>query len=281
MDGDALLYPLNREGGMMKRLAVGVTILVLVAIPLRAERLAFRIGAGPSFVSLTDVNAAVLKFNGLIALLNEYSDTLPTVTGQVDPLSAIGGGTAYVAGERYWITDSLAFGASLELCSASTAVDGDYDSDGVFSTIAVALDAFGVGLILDGHFDFLDAGVLLGLDLGIGLYYGGVNRNATFEIPEAFPGNLSSVPPSGETRYRGLGLGYRAGVSLAYPITDWLRVDSSVLYRSAAIPSLTDEAGDPMDLYGDGDQQQVELGGITVQFGISISIDLSPNGEKE
>ena len=128
---------------------------------------------------------------------------------------------------------------------------------------------------------FLDAGLRLAAEGGVGYYYAVSNRAVVFEIPTEYPDVISGVPSEGEGRYSGGTLGFELGLSLSYPVTSWLSIGSSVSYRAATVNVLTDSAGGDFDLDGDGTPESVDLDGITVRLTFSLNIDLSLNGEKE
>lgn len=268
------------KGEMMKGLVTVGAVLILWVAMLTAGPIEIYFSGGPSAAALDEINAIKDRINAIITLLNDNIALLPEITGEVEELDSIGGGIAYQAGERFWLSDRFALGGKLEGFRTSTSTAGTYVST-VDSEVSIDLDCYAVGFLLNGRYDFLNAGVILSAELGAGYYYSGFNRAITFQIPPEYPDAISGLPPEGEGRYSGSTLGFEGGLSLSFPITDWLAVGSSLFYRSLTLGEMRDRQGNSLDLDGDGTPEKVDLGGITVQFTFSLIIDLSPEREKE
>ncbi|MCK4393204.1 hypothetical protein KAX17_09905 [Candidatus Bipolaricaulota bacterium] len=263
---------------MMKGLVTVGAVLILWAAMLTAGPIEIYFSGGPAAASLGAVNAEIELIN---VILRDLNDT-PTVDGEVSELEPMGSGFAYQAGERYWFFERLTLGGKLEYFRTATSTTGNYTSldESEISEISIALDCYAVGLVVGGRYDFLDAGVVLSADFGVGYYYSGFTSNITFEMPSSYP-PISVHPQEGEGRYSGFALGFESGLSLSFPITDWLEVGSSLFYRSLTLGEMRDRQGNSLDLDGDGTPEKVDLGGITVQFTFSLIIDLNPEREKE
>ena len=269
------------KGEMMKGLVTVGAVLILWAAMLTAGPIEVYLSGGPSAAALDEINAIKDRINAIIAELNDDIALLPEITGEVEELGSIGSGMiAYQAGERFWLSDRFALGGKLEGFRASTSTAGTYVST-VDSEVSIDLNCYAVGFLLSGRYDFLNAGVILSADLGAGYYYSGFNRAITFQIPPEYPKAISGLPPEGEGRYSGYTLGFEGGLSLSFPITDWLEVGSSLFYRSLTLGEMRDRQGNSLDLDGDGTPEKVDLSGITVQFTFSLIIDLTPEREKE
>ncbi len=269
------------KGEMMKGLVTVGAVLILWAAMLTAGPIEIYFSGGPSAAALDEINAIKDRINAIITLLNDTIALLPEIiTGEVEELDSIGGGIAYQAGERFWLSDRFALGGKLEGFRTSTSTAGTYVST-VDSEVSIDLNCYAVGFLLSGRYDFLNAGVILSAELGAGYYYSGFNRAITFQIPPEYPDAISGLPPEGEGRYSGSTLGFEGGLSLSFPITDWLAVGSSLFYRSLTLGEMRDRQGNSLDLDGDGTPEKVDLGGITVQFTFSLIIDLNPEREKE
>ena len=264
----------------MKRLATVGAVLILFSSAIAAGPIEFYFSGGPSAAALTDIQAIVDRLNAIIAELNDTIATLPDIVGEVQPIDAIGGQVAYQAGERYWFGERLALGAKLEGFRVFTSTQGAYASSEA-SEISVDLNCYAVGLLAGARYDFLSVNLLLSGDLGFGYYYSAFDRAVTFQIPPEYPTAISGLPPEGSARYSALAPGIMAGLSLHFPITDWLAVGSSLFYRSLVIGGMSDSEGVSMDLDGDGTAEKVDLSGITVQVTFSLAFDLSPQREKE
>lgn len=264
----------------MKGLATIWVILVLGAVPLLAGPLEFYLGAGPSAATLSEINAIVTRWNTVIQFLNTTFSILPNVNGEVAEIPRMGRGIAYQAGERYWFSDQLAVGGRMEYFRTNTSTAGTYLSSET-SEIAVALDCYLVSVLLGGRYTFLDAGVRLTADLGVSYTYAGFSRSVTFEVPPEYPDEISGLPSEGEGRYGGTAFGWETAVAFSLPITEWLGVEASLAYRSTALAAMQTASGLGLDLDADGITETIGLSGITVQFTLSIKLDLSPVGEKE
>lgn len=264
----------------MKGLVTVGAVLILWAAMLTAGPIEIYFSGGPSAAALGEINAIKDRINAIITLLNDDIALLPEITGEVEKLDSIGSGIAYQAGERFWLSDRFALGGKLEGFRTSTSTAGVYTSSET-SQISIDLNCYAVGFLVSGRYDFLDAGVVLSAELGAGYYYSGFNRAITFQIPPEYPTAISWLPPEGEGRYSGFALGFEGGLSLFFPITDWLRVGSSLFYRSLTLGGMRDRQGNSLDIDGDGTPEKVDLSGITVQFTFSLVVDLNPEGKKE
>ncbi len=238
------------------------------------------LGAGPSFTSLDSVNQSIGVFNALVDHLNETFDIHPDVTGSVPTMSTIGVGLSMSATERYRLTDWLALGAHVEYAGSSSATRGAYQGAEI-SQVELSYRSHVLGALIDGDFTFVDFGIRLGATAGIGYFYSILDRYAVVQIPEEYPEAIAGLPTEGDDRYTGGSFGVEAGISLTYPVFDWLSIGSQVLYRSANVNSLTTAQGIAMDLNGDGQNDSLNLSGFAVQFSFSIRIDLSLDGGKE
>jgi hypothetical protein len=268
------------KGEMMKGLVTALAVLILWAAMLTAGPIEIYLSGGPSAVALDEINTIRGRINAIITELNDAIALLPEITGEVEQLDSIGGGIAYQAGERFFVSDRFALGGKLEGFRTSTSIAGVYTSSET-SEISIDLDCYTVGFLLGGRYDFLDAGVILSAELGAGYYYSGFNRAITFQIPPEYLPAISGLPPEGEGRYSGSSLGFEGGLSLSFPITDWLVVGSSLFYRWLTLGGMRDQEGNSLDIDGDGTPEKVDLSGITVQFTFSLIIDLTPEGGKE
>ena len=266
----------------MKGLVTVGAVLILWAAMLIAGPIEIYFSGGPSAAALSEINAIKDRINAIITLLNDDIALLPEIeiTEEVGLLDDMGSGIAYQAGERLWLSDRFALGGKIEVFRVSTSTAGVYTSSET-SQISIDLNCYAVGFLVSGRYDFLDAGVILSADLGLGYYYSGFNRAITFQIPPEYPKAIAGLPPEGEGRYSGYNLGFEGGLSLFFPITDWLEVGSSLFYRSLTLGGMRDREGNSLDLDGDGTPEKVDLGGITVQFTFSLVIDLNPEGKKE
>jgi len=256
---------------MMKGLVTVTVITLLWGTVAIAGSLEFFAGAGPSAAALGSINDGIAAINMIIGDLN--SD--PRYAGPVPELSNFGSGLAYKAGERYWITDRLALGGEFTYFKSTTATSGTYtaSSDEV-SNVSLNLQCQSIGLLIGGRFTFLDIGLRLAVDLGVGYYYSGFNTAITFEMPSDYhPINIQLS--SGDGHYNGSSLGIEGGISLSFPIADWINVGTSVLYRSLTVQRLVDAEGNGFDFDGDGTAEVADFSGITVQFTIALDIDLS------
>ncbi len=263
----------------MKGLAIGLLVILLGGAATSAGQLEMSIGGGPTAISLKGINGSIGVINTVIDLLNETFAIHPDVTGSVDSLKPMSSGLALCAEERYWLTDWFAFGGRFEYLRSTSAVSGEYHGSEV-STIDIALDLNGIGLVLGARVVFLDMGLVLAAEGGVGYYYTMFDRSITFEIPSEYPDVISVVPPEGEGRYTGGTFGLELGISLYYRIAPWFSIGSSVSYRSGSIEAPSDRDGDGLDLDGDGVTEGIDLDGVSVQFTFSVSIDLALTGEK-
>ncbi len=257
----------------MKGLVTVTVITLLWGTLAIAGPLEFFAGAGPSAAALGSINHREIEaVNVIIAQLNDD----PRFDSDVPTLPALGSGLAYSAGERYWITDNLALGGELTYFKSATATSGTYTttSTNEVSDVSLDLQCQSIGLLIGGRFAFLDVGLRLAVDLGVGYYYSGFNTAITFEIPSEF--SPTTIPlPNGEEHYNGSSLGIEGGISLSFPIADWINVGTSILYRSLTVQHLTDGEGNGFDFDGDGTAEVADFSGITVQFNIAIDINLS------
>lgn len=265
----------------MKGLVTALAVLILWAAMLSAGPIEIYLSGGPSAVALDEINTIRGRINAIITELNDTIALLPEIiTGEVEQLDSIGGGIAYQAGERFFVSDRFSLGGKLEGFRTATSTAGVYTSSET-SEISIDLDCYTVGFLLSGRYGFLDAGVILSAELGAGYYYSGFNRAITFQIPPEYPTAISGLPPEGEDRYSGSSLGFEGGLSLSFPITDWLVVGSSLFYRWLTLGGMRDQEGNSLDIDGNGTPEKVDLSGITVQFTFSLIIDLTPEGGKE
>jgi len=264
----------------MRGLALVLFTVLVTGVAAIAGPLEMWVGGGPAATSLEEVNAAIGVFNTLIAHLNETFEVHPDVSGAVDPLQPIIGGLALRAGERYWLNDWFAIGAQVEYVRSASATTGEYVGSSL-STIDIALGFHTVGFVLNGRATFLDVGLQLAAEVGAGFYYSMIDRAVVFEVPSEYPDAISGIPPEGTERFTGSALGFEAGMSLAYPLTKWFTIGSLLSYRSATVPSLSNNQGAALDIDGDGMSESMTLDGITVQLTFSIIVDLSLEGEKE
>jgi len=264
----------------MKGLTVCLCVTLLMSVAGLASTLEMSFSAGPSAVSLSQVNNAISAFNVLIEHLNETFEAHPDVDGSVEPLDLMRSGLTFRASEAFRLVDWLAVGAHFELIRASSATTGVY-TGASNSNIDVDLRFSTIGLGLDAQIRFLDIGLQLALDLGASYYRSTFDRSVLFEIPEEYPDTLSSVPPDGEGRYTASTFGLELGLSIAYPAASWLTLHSAISYRLAPAQEALDSTGTPLDLDGNGQSESLALGGLSVRLGVSINIDLSLGERKE
>ena len=264
----------------MRRLASVLLVVLLASLTGVAGPLELWIGGGPAATSLDELTAAIVVFNTLIGRLNEEFEVNPDVTGFVPDLDPMSSSLTLRAGERYWLTSWFSLGGQVEYITTSTSTFGQYQGSDT-STIDIALDFRTIDFLLSTRFVFLDVGLQLGAEAGIGYYHSVVERSVTFEVPVEFSEALSGVPPEGSGRFSGGAIGFEAGVSLTYPLTSWFTLGSLLTYRSASVPTLTNGQGALLDIDGNGTSESVNLSGITVQLTFSINIDLSLDERKE
>lgn len=260
----------------MKGLACGALVILLWGGAVLAGSLETSLGAGFTSLALGDINASIGAVNRVL----ENWNTTPTLTGGVPVLGLMQVGMSYSAAERFWIWDSLAVGGKIESFHASSATQGSYTAGGTTSQISVALDCHSVGFVLGGHLEFASFEVDLGGDIGVGYYYSGFSTDVTFQTPSSVP-PISIHPQEGKGRYTASSFGLEGGLSLTFHLTDWLGIGTSIAYRWAGPATMTDAAGKPLDIDGDGNADKVDLTGIVVQVTVSLVIDLSPpEGER-
>lgn len=268
------------KGTMMKGLATISAILILCGATLAAGPVEVTLNGGLSAVSLDEINAVITQFNTLIVLLNETFEALPDVEGSVETIGRIGSGIALQVGERFLLTERLALGGTLDVFHTSASTAGTYTSSET-SDISIALTCTDVGLVIGGRYDFLNAGLILSADIGIGYYYGTFRQAITFQVPPEFPDTIAGLPPEGAARYSGFAPALEAGLGLCFPLADWFKIGSNVSYRFLTFTEMTDGQGNSLDLDGNGTPERIDLGGITVELAFVILIDLSPDGGKE
>ncbi len=264
----------------MKGLASVLLGIVLMGVTGIAGPLELGFGAGPSFTSLDSLNESIGTFNTLLEHLNETFDVHPDVTGTVAPMPSMGTGLYLSAAEQYWLTDWFALGAHVEYMGSSSATTGVYQGSEI-SQIDLSYRSHVVGVVLDGGVTFVDLGLRLGATGGVGYFYTILDRNVILQIPAEYPDAIAGLPPEGEGRYTGGSFGLEAGISLTYPIFNWLTIGTRITYRTAEVNSLETPQGIGLDLNGDGQSDSVSLNGLAVQFAFSINIDLSLDGGKE
>jgi len=254
---------------------VGVMGVILWSVTLFAGGLAPFVGVGPGGAALGDINQAITLFNHIIADLNDTSKNTSTIDGTVPRLPKLGSGLTYQAGERFWIFNNMSIGGKAEYFRTASSTAGAYTAaDGETSSIKLDLDCSFVGFVLSGRFNFLDYGLVLSGHGGIGYYYSGFSTDITFEMPSGYP-PISTYPPEGKWHYNNSAVGIEAGISLSYPLTQWFAVGADLTYRALTMPTLTDAHGTGLDLDGDGTPERIDLSGISVQFTVSLAIDLS------
>lgn len=255
---------------MMKGLVAVVGLVLLAGMGAFAGDLELFVGAGPGGAALDEINSRITLFNVIIADLNDN----PTIDGTVPPVPNLGSGIAYQAGERFWVTDSFAIGGKLEYFRTETSTSGSYTSGGETSQIAIDLGCSFVGFVLTGEFNFLSHGLTLGVQGGIGYYYSGFTTAITFQMPSGYR-SISVHPQEGEGHYNNQSVGFEVGLSLTYPVTEWIGIGADLTYRALTAPTITDAQGTGLDLDGDGTAERIDLSGISVQFRVSLAIDLS------
>ena len=256
----------------MKGLVTVTVITLLWGTVAIAGSLEFFAGAGPSAAALGSINDGI----GVVNIITGDLNTDPRFEDTVPELPNLGSGLAYSAGERYWITDRFALGGELTYFKSTSATSGTYTTkdSGEISNVSLSLQCQSIGLLIGGRFTFLDVGLRLAVDLGVGYYYSGFNTATTFEMPSDYhPINIQLS--SGDGHYNGSSLGIEGGISLSFPIADWINVGTSVLYRSLTVQHLVDAEGNGFDFDGDGTAEVADFSGITVQFTIALDINLS------
>jgi hypothetical protein len=263
----------------MKGLATGLLAILLIGAAAIAGSLDMAIGGGPAAISLKEINVSIGVNNTVIDLLNETFAVHPDVSGSVGKLDPMSSGFTFCAEERYWLTDWFALGGKFEYLRSSSSVSGEYHGSDV-STIDIALGLNGVGVVFGGRAVFLNMGLVLAAEAGVGYYYTMFDRSVVFEIPSEYPDVISVVPPEGTGRYTGGTFGLELGISLFYPLTRWFSIGSSISYRSGSVGRVVDREGEGLDLDGDGMTEGINLDGISVQVTFSVSINLSLIEEK-
>lgn len=264
----------------MKGLASVLFILVLSGLAVTAGPLELGLGVGPSFTSLDSFNETIGVFNALIAELNETLGVHPDVSGSIASMPSMGNGVYLSAAEQYRLMDWFSLGAHVEYTGASSSTVGFYQGSEI-SQIDVALRSHVLGVVLGGDVTFVDLGLRLGANAGVGYFHTILDRKVVFQIPTEYPDAIAGIPPEGEGRYTGGAFGFEAGITLTYPILQWFTIGTKVIYRTAEVGSLSTSQGVEMDLNGDGKGESVNLSGLAVQFTFSINIDLSIDGGKE
>jgi hypothetical protein len=264
----------------MKGLASVLLVLVLLGMAVIAGPLELGFGVGPSFTSLDSFNESIGVFNALIDHLNETFAVHPDVSGTIAPLSTMGGGVYLSAAEKYRLTNWFALGAHVEYMGSSSSTIGFYQGSEI-SQIDISYGSHVLGAMLVGDITFVDLGLRLGVNGGVGYFHTILDRRVVFQIPDEYPDAIAGIPPEGEERYTGGAFGFEAGITLSYPVFEWLTIGSQVIYRAAEVGSLSTSQGVEMDLNGDGQGESVNLSGLAVQFTFSINIDLSLDGGKE
>lgn len=265
---------------MMKGLATALFAVLAWSVFAGAGPLEFAFAAGPSAMSLASLNDSIGVFNALIEHLNETADVHPDLAGEVLPLGAFGSGLSLHAGERYWLAGGLALGASIDYFRTSTDTLGHYEGADV-STVDLSFDLTTISGLLNVRATFVDLGIRLSADVGVGYYHAITNRSVVFEVPPEYPDVLSGVPPDGTGRYSGGTFGFEAGLALTVPVADWFVLGTTVAYRSATVQALHDGTGAELDVDGDGRSEPAQLGGMTVRLMLALRIDLGLGGEKE
>jgi len=264
----------------MKGLAIGLLAILLIGAATSAESLEMAIGGGPAAISLKEINGSIGVVNTVIDLLNEAFAVYPDFSGSVEELDPMSSGFTFCAEELYRLNGWFALGGKFEYLRSSSAASGEYRKGDEVSRIDIALGLNGIGIVLGGRATFLDMGLVLAAQAGVGYYYSVFDRSVVFEIPPEYPEVISVVPPEGVGHYAGGTVGLELGISLYYPLTRWFSIGSTVSYRSASIDPVVDRDGNGLDLDGDGVTEGLDLDGISVRFTFSVSFDLSLAGEK-
>ena len=266
----------------MKGLAIFTAVLMLVPLAATAGGLELHLSGGPARAMLAEQNAIIVRYDALIDHLNEILGLLPNVEGRVPQIGVIGTGLSLAAGERYWITQSLALGGSVSYFDATSGAQGTYlslDTD-TTSEILFHLRTRLLQGILQAELRFLDAGVVLAAAASFGYHYGLVDAQSLFEIPEEYPDALSQLPPEIDDRFTGGGWGGDVALSVSYPFLSWMGVRAEVSYRYLPLV-LTDDDRQPLDLDGNGTPERVNFGGFAVRVGLSFHVDLTAPDGKE
>ena len=258
------------KGDVMKGLVTVTVITLLCGTVAFSGTLEFHAGAGPSAAALGSINAGIDVVNIIIGELN----TDPRFDAEVSMLPYLGSGLAYSAGERYWITGNLALGGEVSYFKSASSTSGSYSNgSSEVSNVAIDLQCQSVGVLIGGQFVFLDVGLRLAANLGVGYYYSGFNSSITFEMPSDY--HLNIHLPSGDGHYNGSSLGIEGGVFLSFPLADWINVGAGLSYRSLTVQHLSDSDGTGFDFDGDGTTEVADFSGITVRFNIALDINLS------
>ncbi len=264
----------------MKGLASVLGILILSGWAALAGPLELSFGAGLGAVSFTSFNGIIESWNGVLDELNEYFLVDPEVSGSVPNLTKLSTSLAFQAAEWYWILDWLALGARFEYETATTATSGAYVG-GKTSVVNISLECQTLGILAAARVAILDIGVRLSADAGLGYYRGTLDHAVIFQVPSEYPKALSGLPPEGSDRHAGSTVGFAAQLTLDIPVLKDFRLGAAVGYRTAVIGTLTNAAGNALDLDGDEIPDEANVSAINVRLTISLDIDLSLDGEKE
>ncbi|MEN6370291.1 MAG: hypothetical protein ABFD77_11440 [Thermotogota bacterium] len=264
----------------MKGLASVLGIILFCGCAALAGPLELSIGGGPSAISLDAFNGVIESWNALIGYFNEFAAAHPDVSGSVPTLNLLTTSLVAHAAERYWILDWLALGARFEYEQSEATTSGTYVGAET-SMVDIALQYRTIALLAGTRILFLDAGLRLAGDLALGYYHGSLDHSVVFEVPSEYTDAVSGLPPEGSDHHSGDTAGFEVGLALDVPFAAGGYLGAAVAYRSAVIGSLTNTAGEELDLDGDGTAEDANLSGISVRFCFSINIDLSLDGEKE
>ncbi|MCX6094347.1 MAG: hypothetical protein NTY63_05965 [Candidatus Bipolaricaulota bacterium] len=264
----------------MKGLASVLGIILLSGCAALAGSLELSIGGGPSAISLDAFNGIIESWNALIGHFNEFAAAHPDVSGSIPTLDLLTTSLVAHAAERYWILDWFALGARFEYEQSKATTSGTYVGAET-SRVDIDLEYQTIGLLAGTRILFLDAGLRLAGDVNVGYYHGSLNHSVVFQVPTEYTDAISGLPPEGSGRHSGNTVGFEVGLALDIPFAAGGYLGAAVAYRSAMIDSLTNTAGEELDLDGDGTAEDANLSAISVRFCFSIDIDLSLDGEKE
>ena len=254
----------------MKGLACCALAVVLCGCAaVAAGSLETSLGAGFTSLSLGDVNASIGAIDSVLANWN----LTPTLDGGVPPLGPMQAGASYSAGERFWVLDNLALGGTIETFRASSATQGSYTGGGRTAQVSISLDCRSVGLVFGAHVKLASLGVDLGADVGVGYFYSGFSTDVTFQTPSGVP-PVSIRPRQGQDHYNASSLGLEGGLSLSFDVSDWLGIGAMIAYRWVGKAAMSDAAGNPLDIDGDGVTDQVDLSGVVIRLALSLTINL-------